>query len=101
MRKLIYIFATMVVAGVLYGCSCAPDTRADEARERAVVAAQQLIDTDHSDTIALQHRILEAKVVQSEYVNAGDSIAVDAFDETIRENRGHHDRRIADDIFLS
>ena len=99
MRKLIYIFATMVVAGVLYGCSCAPDTRADEARERAVVAAQQLIDTDHSDTIALQHRILEAKVVQSEYVMAGDSIAVEAFDEAFRDYLMLHDGSLAEAIF--
>ena len=99
MRKLIYIFATMVVAGVLYGCSCAPDTRADEARERAVVAAQQLIDTDHSDTIALQHRILEAKVVQSEYVIAGDSIAVEAFDEAFRNYLMLHDGSLAEAIF--
>ena len=99
MRKLIYIFATMVVAGVLYGCSCAPDTRADEARERAVAAAQQLIDTDHSDTIALQHRILEAKVVQSEYVIAGDSIAVEAFDEAFRDYLMLHDGSLAEAIF--
>lgn len=99
MRKLIYIFATMVVAGVLYGCSCAPDTRADEARERAVVAAQQLIDTDHSDTIALQHRILEAKVVQSEYVIAGDSIAVEAFDEAFCDYLMLHDGSLAEAIF--
>ena len=99
MRKLIYIFATMVVAGVLYGCSCAPDTRADEARERAVVAAQQLIDTDHSDTIALQHRILEAKVVQSEYVIAGDSISVEAFDEAFRDYLMLHDGSLAEAIF--
>lgn len=99
MRKLIYIFATMVVTGVLYGCSCAPDTRADEARERAVVAAQQLIDTDHSDTIALQHRILEAKVVQSEYVIAGDSIAVEAFDEAFRDYLMLHDGSLAEAIF--
>ena len=99
MRKLIYIFATMVVAGVLYGCSCAPDTRADEASERAVVAAQQLIDTDHSDTIALQHRILEAKVVQSEYVIAGDSIAVEAFDEAFRDYLMLHDGSLAEAIF--
>lgn len=99
MRKLIYIFATMVVAGVLYGCSCAPDTRADEARERAVVAAQQLIDTDHSDTIALQHRILEAKVVQSEYVIAGDSIAVEAFDKAFRDYLMLHDGSLAEAIF--
>ena len=99
MRKLIYIFATMVVAGVLYGCSCAPDPRADEARERAVVAAQQLIDTDHSDTIALQHRILEAKVVQSEYVIAGDSIAVEAFDEAFRDYLMLHDGSLAEAIF--
>ena len=99
MRKLIYIFATMVVAGVLYGCSCTPDTRADEARERAVVAAQQLIDTDHSDTIALQHRILEAKVVQSEYVIAGDSIAVEAFDEAFRDYLMLHDGSLAEAIF--
>ena len=99
MRKLIYIFATMVVAGVLYGCSFAPDTRADEARERAVVAAQQLIDTDHSDTIALQHRILEAKVVQSEYVIAGDSIAVEAFDEAFRDYLMLHDGSLAEAIF--
>ena len=89
----------MVVAGVLYGCSCAPDTRADEARERAVVAAQQLIDTDHSDTIALQHRILEAKVVQSEYVIAGDSIAVEAFDEAFRDYLMLHDGSLAEAIF--
>ena len=64
-----------------------------------MVAAQQLIDTDHSDTIALQHRILEAKVVQSEYVIAGDSIAVEAFDEAFRDYLMLHDGSLAEAIF--
>ena len=82
------------------GCtSCSSSAKAQEARERAIAAARELIASDHSDTMALQHKILDAKAIQSEYAIAGDSIAAKAFDEAFREHIRQNDESLAIAIF--
>lgn len=88
MRLLLYIIVASMAATGLMACgggSSAGSTRAEEARLRAAEAARKLIATDHSDTMAMQHSILDAKAIQSEYLVAGDTIAVRAFDKAFRE----------------
>ena len=77
------------------GCS----SRCNEAREKALVAAQKLIQTDHSDTVELQRQILETKSIQSEYAILGDSDAVKAFDESFKEYISEHDKSLAQEMF--
>lgn len=64
-----------------------------------MAAAKELIATDHSDTMALQHKLLEAKAVQSKYAIDGDSGAVNAFDEAFREYVSKNDAALANAIF--
>lgn len=104
MRKLLYISILVISVGNFAACSsgCSSSTsspRAKEARECAVAAAKELIATDHSDTMALQHKLLEVKAVQSKYAIDGDSGAVNAFDEAFREYVSKNDAALANAIF--
>ena len=72
---------------------------AREARERAVLAAQALVASDHSDTIGMEGLILEAKAVQSEYMLKGDTIAVQEFDKAFREYVEVNDPELAKELF--
>ena len=68
MRHLLYIPALLAATVIVTGCgggSSATSTRAAEARTRAIEAAAKLIATSHTDTMAMQHAILDAKAVQS------------------------------------
>ena len=49
--------------------------------------------------MAMQHAILDAKAVQSEYILAGDTAAVRAFDEAFREKIGNDDPDLASAVF--
>ena len=83
MRHLLYIPALLAATVIVTGCgggSSATSTRAAEARTRAIEAAAKLIATSHTDTMAMQHAILDAKAVQSEYILAGDTAAVHAIE---------------------
>ena len=80
-RFLFLLFWAVAMMGCGGGTNDSAPTRAAEARTRAAEAAQRLIATSHADTVAMQHSILDAKAVQSEYMMAGDTAAVRAFDE--------------------
>ena len=102
MRHLLYLPALLAAATLVSGCgggSSATSTRAAEARTRAIEAAAKLIATSHTDTMAMQHAILDAKAVQSEYILAGDTAAVRAFDEAFREKIGNDDPDLASAVF--
>ncbi len=101
MRHLLYIPAFLAAAVIVTGCggSSATSTRAAEARTRAIEAAAKLIATSHTDTMAMQHAILDAKAVQSEYLMAGDTAAVRAFDEAFKEKIGNDDPDLASAVF--
>ena len=90
MRHLLYIPALLAATVIVTGCgggSSATSTRAAEARTRAIEA------------MAMQHAILDAKAVQSEYILAGDTAAVRAFDEAFREKIGNDDPDLASAVF--
>jgi menaquinone-dependent protoporphyrinogen IX oxidase len=97
MTKTRYI-AIAFIACCLQGCSTC-STRSGEARQRAEKAAQELISTNHADTIALEAKILDAKSIQGEYAILGDSAAVKAFDEAFRNYVKQHDDSLARAMF--
>ena len=102
MRHLLYLPVVLAAAALVSGCgggSSATSTRAAEARTRAIEAAARLIATSHTDTMAMQHAILDAKAMQSEYILAGDTAAVRAFDEAFREKIGNEDPDLASAVF--
>lgn len=102
MRHLLYLPALLAAAALMSGCgggSSATSTRAAEARTRAIEAAARLIATSQTDTMAMQHAILDAKAMQSEYILAGDTAAVRAFDEAFREKIGNEDPDLASAVF--
>lgn len=70
-----------------------------EARERAVLAAQALIATDHGNIMKMEEMVLDAKAVQSEYILMGDTIASRVFDEAFREYVTANDAELAKEIF--
>ncbi|MDD6777765.1 MAG: hypothetical protein PUD91_01840 [Bacteroidales bacterium] len=92
------IFLLLVAAAVMScggGSKASAPTRAAEARTRATEAALRLIATSHTDTMAMQHSILDAKAIQSEYIMAGDTAAVRAFDEAFRSKLRTDDPELA------
>ncbi len=70
-----------------------------EARERAIIAAQSLIATDHENIMKMEAEILNAKAVQSEYLLLGDTLAAQAFDKAFRDYVAANDSVLAQEIF--
>lgn len=91
--------SALMVSGIC-GCSGSGARLGNsEAREKAEAAAKSLVDADHSDTMLLQQKILEAKAIQSEYALAGDSDAVKDFDEAFRNYITKNDKSLAAAMF--
>jgi len=95
-----HFIITMVVAALVL-CSCAEKKSPldAQARDRGTRAAAALIAVDHTDTLALQRAILDAKAVQSEYVFKRDSLAVKAFDEAFMVYLQQYDEPLYKAIF--
>ena len=71
----------------------------DEARDRAIDAAQALLDCDSTNIMQLQDRLLNARSIRSEYMLIGDTAAADTFDTAFRQYVRIHGRSMADQIF--
>ncbi len=89
----------LLIAFFLALGGCSFSSHSGEARERAEKAAKDFIKTDHTDTIELEKKILEAKSIQGEYAILGDSDAVRAFDEAFREYIKKNDAALAASMF--
>lgn len=92
---ILYVF----VISLLCSCGGVKSKYEQEARVRAVVAAQALIETDHKDMIKMEEMILDAKAVQSEYLLMGDTVAAQSFDIAFREYLVVNDSLLAKEIF--
>ena len=55
-----------------------------EARDSGMRAAAALVAVDHTDTMAMERAVMDAKAKQSVYALQRDSAAVRAFDEAFR-----------------
>ena len=70
-----------------------------EARERAVVAAKELLECNRKNIMQLEEAILNVKAIQSEYLLKGDTIAWNAFDDSFRRYVQANDSVFAKLIF--
>lgn len=84
---------------VLVGCHEQKSPRDAEARDSGMRAAAALVAVDHTDTLAMECAVLDAKAKQSVFVLARDSAAVRAFDEAFRSYLKAKDRLLYQSIF--
>lgn len=70
-----------------------------EARDSGMRAAAALAAVDHTDTMAMERAVMDAKAKQSVYALKRDSAAVRAFDEAFRAYLKEKDRPLYNSIF--
>lgn len=70
-----------------------------EARDSGMRAAAALAAVDHTDTLAMERAVMDAKAKQSVYALKRDSAAVRAFDEAFRAYLKEKDRPLYNSIF--
>ena len=84
---MIYYIIIAIVA-MVGASSCEQSKKNEAARERALQAVEMVLAVDTVqpvDSFALEHAILMAKAVESEYQIAGDEEAAEAFREAFEE----------------
>lgn len=97
MKYLVHIVAVLVL--LMTGCSEKKSPLDAEARDSGMRAAAALIAVDHTDTIAMERAVMDAKAKQSVYALKRDSAAVRAFDEAFRSYLKEKDRPLYNSIF--
>ena len=103
MRTIICALALLFVLSLGNGCKSPKKQESPllgKAIEKATEAAKQLVATDHSDTLAMQNAILDAKVQQSEFQVARDTAAVNTFNRTFKKYLQENDPSLAKDMFI-
>ena len=70
-----------------------------EARDSGMRAAAALVAVDHTDTMAMERAVMDAKAKQSVYALKRDSAAVKAFDESFRAYLKEKDKPLYQSIF--
>ena len=82
----------------------APKPKVSKLKGKAIAvateAAKRLVETDHTDTLAMQNCILEAKVLQAEFQLADDSIAIVSFNKAYKKYLQENDPELAKEIFV-
>ena len=101
MKRLIYyiIIAVVAMAGA---SSCEQSKKNEAARERALQAVEMVLAVDTVqpvDSFALEHAILLAKAVESEYQIAGDKETAEAFREAFEEALSERNPELAAQLF--
>ena len=98
MRNLIHILAAVAL---LLSCGCAKSKSPldAEARDSGMRAAAALVTVDHTDTMAMERAVMDAKAKQSAFALQRDSAAVRAFDEAFRSYLKEKDRLLYQSIF--
>ena len=101
MKRLIYyiIIAVVAMAGA---SSCEQSKKNEAARERALQAVEMVLAVDTVqpvDSFALEHAILMAKAVESEYQIAGDEETAEAFREAFEETLSERNPELAAQLF--
>ena len=94
------LFSTMTLLGCSQKKETAPSPLVDKAIAIASDAARQLVETDHSDTLALQNSILDARARLTEFQVAADTAAVNAYNRTFKQFLQENDPALAKDIFI-
>ena len=94
---IIIAFVAMVGAS-----SCEQSKKNEAARERALQAVEMVLAVDTVqpvDSFALEHAILMAKAVESEYQIAGDEETAEAFREAFEETLSERNPELAAQLF--
>ena len=87
------------MAVLLAGCSEKKSPLDAEARDSGMRAAAALVAVDHTDTMAMERAVMDAKAKQSVYALQRDSAAVRAFDDAFRSYLKEKDRSLYQSIF--
>ena len=97
MKRLIYYIIIAIVA-MVGASSCEQSKKNEVARERALQAVEMVLAVDTVqpvDSFALEHAILMAKAVESEYKIAGDEETAEAFREAFEETLSERNPELA------
>jgi len=97
MKQLLYIAAAVAV--LLVSCGEKKSPLDAEARDSGMRAAAALVVVDHTDTMAMERAVMDAKAKQSVYALKRDSAAVRAFDEAFRAYLKEKDRALYQSVF--
>lgn len=97
MKYLVHI--VVVLAMLMAGCAEEKSPLDAEARDSGMRAAAALVAVDHTDTMSMEHAVMDAKAKQSVYALKRDSAAVRAFDEAFRSYLKEKDRLLYQSIF--
>jgi len=97
MKYLLHLIATFAI--LLTGCSEEKSPLDAEARDSGMRAAAALVAVDHTDTMAMERAVIDAKAKQSVFVLKRDSAAVRAFDEAFRSYLKEKDKLLYNAIF--
>ena len=98
---MIYYIIIAVVA-MVGASSCEQSKKNEAARERALQAVEMVLAVDTVqpvDSFALEHAILMAKAVESEYQIAGDEETAEAFREAFGETLSERNPELAAQLF--
>ena len=97
MKRLLYIVT--LIAVLMAGCAEKKSPLDAEARDSGMRAAAALVAVDHTDTMAMERAVMDAKAKQSVFALQRDSAAVRAFDEAFRSYLKEKDRPLYNSIF--
>ena len=97
MKHLLTVIAVTLL--VLVGCAEKKSPMDAEARDSGMRAAAALVAVDHTDTMAMERAVMDAKAKQSVYAMQRDSAAVRAFDEAFRSYLKEKDKPLYNSIF--
>ena len=94
----------MLAVTLAVSCSSSEDKQplplVKKATKVATEMAQQLVATNHSDTLALQNCILEAKAQQAEFQVARDTAAINSYNRAFKKYLQENDPALAQEIFI-
>lgn len=102
-HKPTYILALFLIMTMAVACSHKNEKQSplvEKAIRIASQAAKQLVETDHSDTLAMQNCVLEAKAMQVEFQVAGDTAAINSFNRSFKKYLQDNDAQLAKEIFV-
>ena len=81
------------------GCAERKSPLDAQARDSGMRAAAALVVLDHTDTMAMERAVMDAKAKQSIFALKRDSAAVRAFDEAFRSYLKEKDKLLYNSIF--
>ena len=94
-----YMLQLLLAAMLLVGCGEKKSPLDAEARDSGMRSAAALVAVDHTDTMAMERAVMDAKAKQSAYALKRDSAAVRAFDEAFRSYLKEKDKMLYQFIF--